>query len=68
MGLEFGGHLTHGSKVNFSGKLYNSISYGIDINGNIDYDEVLKIAKQNKPKMIVAGASAYSRQIDFKKV
>ena len=68
MSLTHGGHLTHGSPVNFSGKLYKFISYGVDEDtGYIDYDEVRKIALENKPKMIVAGASAYSRIIDFKK-
>jgi len=68
MGLEHGGHLTHGSKVNFSGKMYNFISYGVDENtGLIDYDKVRDLAIEHKPKMIVAGASAYSRIIDFKK-
>ena len=68
MNLSEGGHLTHGSKVNFSGKEYNFYSYGVDEKTEmIDYDEVLKIAKIVKPKMIVAGASAYPRKIDFKK-
>lgn len=67
MDLSAGGHLTHGSKVNFSGSLFNSISYGIDEKGNIDYEDVRRIALEHKPKMIVAGASAYSRVIDFKK-
>ena len=67
MDLGAGGHLTHGSKVNFSGNLYNSISYGIDENGYIDFQEVRELAIKHKPKMIVAGASAYSRKIDFKK-
>ncbi len=65
MSLSNGGHLTHGSNVNFSGKLYNVVPYGTDDNGYIDYDEVLNIAKKVKPKMIVAGASAYPRKIDF---
>lgn len=67
MNLSNGGHLTHGSKVNFSGKLYNIVSYGVDENGYIDYDDVLNKAKQFKPKLIVAGASAYPREIDFSK-
>lgn len=68
MNLSHGGHLSHGSKVNSSGKLYNFISYGVDKNtGKIDYDEVEKIALEYKPKLIVAGASAYPREIDFKK-
>lgn len=67
MSLENGGHLTHGSKVNFSGKLYNVIPYGTDNNGYINYDEILNIALKVKPKMIVAGASAYPRKIDFSK-
>ncbi len=67
MDLSNGGHLTHGSSVNFSGKLYNFISYSVDDNGFIDYDEVERIATENKPKLIVAGASAYSRIIDFKR-
>ena len=67
MSLSNGGHLTHGSKVNFSGKLYNFVSYGVNDKGYIDYDDVLKKAKEYKPKLIVAGASAYPRSIDFKK-
>ncbi len=70
MGLDAGGHLTHGSKVNLSGngKFFNSVSYGVDPEtGLIDYDEVRRIALECKPKMIVAGASAYPRVIDFKK-
>lgn len=66
MSLSDGGHLTHGSKVNFSGKEYNFISYSLK-NEVLDYDEIEKIALNEKPKMIVAGASAYSRKIDFKK-
>lgn len=66
--LSHGGHLTHGSPVNFSGKLYNPVFYGVDQEtGLIDYDEVERIAKQEQPKMIIAGASAYSREIDYKK-
>ena len=68
MDLSHGGHLTHGSKVNTSGKLYNFVSYGINPDTYmIDYDEVRKIALETKPKLIVAGASAYPRVIDFKK-
>ena len=67
MDLSAGGHLTHGYKISFSGSDYNSISYGVDNNGLIDYDEVEKIAIKYKPKMIIAGASAYPRHIDFKK-
>lgn len=68
MNLSHGGHLTHGSPVNFSGQLYNFVDYGVDKETEqIDYDLVLEKAKEVKPKMIVAGASAYSRPIDFKK-
>ncbi len=68
MNLSHGGHLTHGSPVNFSGQFYNFVEYGVDKeNEQIDYDEVLRLAKENKPKLIVAGASAYSRTIDFKR-
>jgi len=67
MDLSNGGHLTHGSPVNMSGKYYNAVSYGVDANGIIDYDDVRKKAIEHKPKMIVAGASAYCRIIDFKK-
>lgn len=67
MSLDHGGHLTHGSKVNFSGKFYNFSSYGVDRKtGMINYDEVLRIAKQEKPKLLLCGASAYPRSIDFK--
>ena len=66
--LSHGGHLTHGSSVNFSGKLYSPVFYGVDKNtGMLDYDEIEKIAKEEMPKMIIAGASAYSRDIDFKR-
>lgn len=65
MGLDCGGHLTHGSPVNFSGMIYNAISYGIDANGKLDFDEIRELALKHKPKMIVAGASAYSQEIDF---
>jgi len=67
MGLDCGGHLTHGSPVNMSGKWFNIISYGVNSDGLIDYDKVAKLAEENKPKLIIAGASAYSRQIDFAK-
>ena len=67
MSLDHGGHLTHGSPVNFSGKYFNIVPYGVNDDGFIDYDEVLRLAKENKPKMIIAGASAYARAIDFKK-
>ena len=69
MSLAHGGHLTHGSPVNISGKYYNFISYGLDDEtGMINYDTVRKLAEENKPKMIVAGASAYPRKIDFEKL
>ena len=67
MSLDMGGHLTHGSPVNFSGKYFNCVPYGVNSDGYIDYDEVERIAKECKPKLIVAGASAYARVIDFKK-
>lgn len=67
MNLAHGGHLTHGSPVNMSGKYFNVVPYGVNDEGFIDYDEVLRIAKECKPKMIVAGASAYARTIDFKR-
>ncbi|MCR5545014.1 MAG: serine hydroxymethyltransferase [Lachnospiraceae bacterium] len=67
MSLDHGGHLTHGSPVNFSGKYFNIVPYGVNDEGFIDYDEVERIAKECKPKMIIAGASAYARAIDFKK-
>ncbi len=66
MSLNHGGHLTHGARVNFSGILYNAVSYGVNREGYIDYDEVRDIAKRTRPKMIITGASAYSRTIDFK--
>ena len=66
MDLSNGGHLTHGSPVNFSGKNYHMISYGLGADGCIDYDQVRDMAKQHKPKMIIAGASAYPRVSDFK--
>ena len=67
MSLADGGHLTHGSPVNISGKYFNIVSYGVNEDGFIDYDNVLAIAKECPPKLIVAGASAYPREIDFKK-
>ena len=67
MNLAHGGHLTHGSPVNMSGSYHHIVPYGVDENGYIDYEEVLRIAKECKPKMIIAGASAYARKIDFKK-
>ena len=68
MSLAHGGHLTHGAAVNFSGKLYNALQYGLDdANGEIDYDQVASLAKKNKPKLIVAGFSAYSRIVDWAK-
>lgn len=68
MSLAHGGHLTHGSPVNMSGKNYNFISYGLDDNGYLDYEELEKLAIENKPKLIVAGASAYPRVIDFERI
>ena len=65
MSLAHGGHLTHGASVSSSGKLYNAVQYGIDANGLIDYDEVERLAVEHKPKMIVAGFSAYSQILDF---
>ncbi len=67
MSLDNGGHLTHGSPVNQSGLLYHMVAYGVDENGYIDYDEVEAMAKKEQPKMIIAGASAYPRAIDFQK-
>ena len=67
MSLDHGGHLTHGSPVNFSGKYFKIVPYGVNDEGFIDYDNVLKLAKENKPKLIIAGASAYARKIDFKR-
>ena len=68
MSLAEGGHLTHGSKVNFSGKLYNAVQYGLDAkSGEIDYDQVQALANEHKPKMIVAGFSAYSRVVDWQR-
>ena len=67
MNLDHGGHLTHGSPVNMSGKYFHVVPYGVNDEGVIDYDKVLEIAKECKPKLIVAGASAYARTIDFKR-
>ena len=67
MDLASGGHLSHGSKPNISGKVYTAFSYGVDENGYLDYDEINRIAERVQPKMIIAGASAYSRIIDWKK-
>lgn len=67
MNLSHGGHLTHGSPVNMSGKHYNVVPYGVNADGYIDYDDVMKIAMESKPKLIIAGASAYARTIDFPK-
>jgi len=65
MSLDHGGHLTHGSKANFSGKLFNIVAYGINDDGAIDYDELQALATEHKPKMIIAGFSAYSLKLDF---
>jgi len=68
MSLAHGGHLTHGSKVSASGKIYNSVSYGLNVEtGEIDYDEVERLANEHKPKMVVAGFSAYSRIVDWQR-
>lgn len=67
MNLEHGGHLTHGSPVNFSGQNYNIVSYGVDANGYLDYEDLEAKALKHKPKLIIAGASAYARTIDFKR-
>ena len=67
MNLDQGGHLTHGSPVNFSGLYFNIVSYGVNDEGYIDYDQVERIAMENHPKLIIAGASAYGRTIDFKR-
>ena len=66
MRLNHGGHLSHGASVNFSGTIYKNISYGVNKDGYIDYEEVKKLASEHRPRMIVVGASAYSRIIDFK--
>jgi glycine hydroxymethyltransferase len=67
MSLDHGGHLSHGSPVNFSGLYFNIVPYGVNAEGYIDYDEVERLAVENKPKLILAGASAYAREIDFKR-
>ena len=67
MSLDAGGHLTHGAKPNLSGKWFNAVAYGVDENGLIDYDEVARLTEEHKPRMIIAGGSAYSRLIDFKR-
>ncbi len=65
MSLDHGGHLTHGAKVNFSGKIYNSVLYGVDSEGIADYGQIAELAAEHKPKMIIAGFSAYSRVMDW---
>jgi glycine hydroxymethyltransferase len=65
MSLAHGGHLTHGAKVNFSGKIYNAVQYGVDENGLIDYDEVQRLATEHQPKMLIGGFSAYSQIVDW---
>lgn len=68
MSLAHGGHLTHGAKVNFSGKIFNAVQYGLDpATGEVDYDEVERLAKEHRPKMIIAGFSAYSRVLDWQR-
>lgn len=67
MSLAHGGHLTHGSKVNFSGRLYNAIAYGLNSAGEIDYDEVRRLALEHRPKLVIAGFSAYSRIVDWER-
>ena len=67
MNLDHGGHLTHGSPVNMSGKYFHVVPYGVDDNGFLDYDRMRELALECRPKMIIAGASAYARTIDFKK-
>lgn len=67
MELSHGGHLTHGSKVNFSGKFYNFLSYGVEENGFLDYDKIEQMAKKERPKAILAGYTAYPRKVDFKR-
>ena len=68
MSLDAGGHLTHGSKVNFSGKLFNAIQYGIDDNGLLDYEQIEKLATEHKPKLLIGGFSAYSQVIDWERM
>ena len=65
MDLAHGGHLTHGSPVNFSGRLYNAVHYGVDADGLLDYEQMQRLASEHRPKMIIAGFSAYSRQLDW---
>ncbi len=67
MSLDAGGHLTHGASVNFSGRLYNSVQYGIDESGAVDYDAIARLAEEHQPKMLMAGFSAYSRTLDWQK-
>src|SRR5476649_2443255 len=67
MSLAHGGHLTHGASVNLSGKLYHALSYGLDAGEEIDYDEVRRLAREHNPRLVVAGASAYSRVIDWQR-
>lgn len=67
MSLDHGGHLSHGSPVNFSGLYFNIVSYGVNDEGFLDYDQVERLAVEHKPKLILAGASAYAREIDFKR-
>lgn len=68
MGLDAGGHLTHGAKVNFSGQIYNSVLYGLDLaTGEIDYNQVAELANEHRPKLIIAGFSAYAREIDWQR-
>ena len=68
MSLAHGGHLTHGAKVNFSGKLFNAVQYGVDADGLLDYAEIERLAKEHKPKMLVGGFSAYSQKIDWERM
>src|SRR5688500_14206921 len=68
MSLAHGGHLTHGAKVNFSGKLFNAVQYGVNEKGLIDYDEVQRLATEHRPKMLVAGFSAYSQVVDWERM
>ena len=66
MSLDHGGHLTHGAQVNFSGKLFNAVQYGVDPRpGEIDYEQVERLAQEHRPKLIIAGFSAYSRVVDW---
>ncbi len=68
MSLDDGGHLTHGAPVNFSGKVYHAVQYGLDAaTGEVDYDQVAALAQQHRPKLIVAGFSAYSRKLDWQR-